>query len=402
MRVLFLATYFPKPDNPVMGVWALREAQALVRAGVELDTVSLTPWVPRALAGASERLRPWAACPPEHTWGEVHVEYPRWPLYHVGPHKRMTRRWPLLELEPGWLGSRRALRELARRQRPDVIYAHGTSVSGYVAMRLADELGVPFVTADFDFDEVADCWRYPARRRLYREVGERAAAVLPVSRRMEADLRALVPGARLRTLHLGADPVPAARFERPRPPELKGRLVVFSAATFYGRKALPLLIEAFARVAPRHPDAVLRLAGDGPERPAVDAAVARASLGERIQLLGLRPHEEVLQEMAWADVFALIGWDEPFATVYMEAMAAANPVLCANDGGVVDVLEDGVQGRAVPPRDVPAAASALDSLLADGAARERMGAAARSLVESSLTWDARAVAAVSVFEAALR
>ena len=47
-RILFLASYFPKPGNPLMGTWALAQARALARRGdVELLTVSFTSWVPR-------------------------------------------------------------------------------------------------------------------------------------------------------------------------------------------------------------------------------------------------------------------------------------------------------------------------------------------------------------------
>ncbi|WP_161768754.1 hypothetical protein [Picosynechococcus sp. NKBG042902] len=68
MKVLFLASYFPKPDNPLMGTWALSQAQALVQqAEIELLVVSFTSWVPSWLA-RSEGAKAYANCPPEYEW----------------------------------------------------------------------------------------------------------------------------------------------------------------------------------------------------------------------------------------------------------------------------------------------------------------------------------------------
>jgi glycosyltransferase involved in cell wall biosynthesis len=406
-RVLLLANYFPKPGNPVMGVWALCEAQAMMRAGLEISVVSPTPWVPRALArlpsrgGVLERARAWATCPPAHDWDGLRVRYPRWPIYHRGPHKPLTYRNPLPELELGWRAVRTELEHAVEESRADVLYAHGTALCGFAAAKLRRRFGLPFVTADFDFDEVADCARFPRRRRVYARVSAAGEAMIAVSTRMERDIRTLFPAARSQTVHLGADPLPAALWDVPRPPETEGRTVIFSAATFYGRKGIPLLIRAFAQVAGKHPGAVLRIAGDGPERGAVQRAVAETGIGERVQLLGLRPHREVLQEMVWADAFALFGWDEPFATVFVEAMSAGNAIACTDDGGVSDVLRDSVHGYAVPPRDVDAAARALDRLLADEPARVRMGREGKRLQEAELTWDARAARMASILEEAL-
>lgn len=65
MKVLMLATYFPKPLNPLMDTWALAQAQALKRQGLEIEVVSFTAWVPRLIARSSGA-RAYAECPPVH------------------------------------------------------------------------------------------------------------------------------------------------------------------------------------------------------------------------------------------------------------------------------------------------------------------------------------------------
>lgn len=406
LRVLFLATYFPKPGIELMGVWAMRQAQALLRAGVEVAVVSLTPWLPRVLARAgvpfaassdatrlplAERARVWAACPRTQRWGELRVDYPRWARYPLpGALGRRDYAHPRPQLELGWRSARAALERRVDDLRPGVVFAHHTAISGYVAFRLHERRGLPYVTCDHDLGEITDCERMPDRWRVFDDVARHAFASVGVASPMTADIARLFPRARPQTVHNGADPIGAGLLDTPRPPELDGRIIVYAASNFYPRKAFPVLVEAFARVAERHPQAVLRLAGDGPDAPAVDAAIARSGVGDRIHRLGLQPHDRVQQELVWADVFTNIGWREPFATVITESLAAGTPVMWASDAGNNDVLEDGVHGCVVAPRDSESAAVELDRLLSDAPARVRMGAAARKLFQSRLTWDANA------------
>jgi glycosyltransferase involved in cell wall biosynthesis len=104
--------------------------------------------------------------------------------------------------------------------------------------------------------------------------------------------------------------------------------------------------------------------------------------------------------MVWADCFALVGWDEPFATVYLEAMAAGTPVICCSDGGITDVLQNNVHGYTIPPRDITATAEALDRLLTQDVNRTELGRNAKQLVECELIWDKQIEKLLSLFEEA--
>ena len=396
MRLLIIGSYFPKPENRLMGIWALSQARALQGHGFDVEVVSPTPWVPRAVTRlrrahpAFDRASAWATCPHEYRWDEIDVHYPRWPVYHVGPHRRWADRHPGVEARLAWRALEPKLLAIARAHSPDAVLAHGSAMNGALAHHLHAATGLPYLVVEHDFDEIRSCAQAPRRLDLYRSVMGAAHCVVTVSRRMEADLARVLPGIRAQTIHNGAEPLPESLRARPRPRALDGRTVVFSAGGFYRRKGFPLLVRAFARVARAHPEAVLRIAGDGVDRPAVDRAIAEEEMDGRIELLGYLPHRDVQQEMVWSDLFALTGWDEPFATVFVEAMSAGNPILCTNDGGITDVVREGVHGRVVPPRDVEAAAAALGDLIREPETRARMGAEAQRLATSRLTWDANA------------
>lgn len=400
LRVLLLATYFPKPDNPIMGNWALAQAQAFLRAGVDLRVVSPTSWVPKLLA-RSKGARAYAYCPPEYHWDQLEVTYPRWLLYQVGPFVRQAYASPVLQMWVGWQTVKHALCRAVETHRPELIYAHHSVVNGYLACRLQDRYGIPFVVTDHDFAEIYSCASLPKRRKFIDEVATRAAKMVCVSSRMERDLTTIFPQAKAVTVPNGTDPLPAELGRTARPPASVGKTVVFSAGAFYARKGFPVLIRAFAKIADKFPDAILRIAGDGDERAKVEEEIRSSGLGARVQLLGYQPHKVVLQEMVWADLFALIGWEEPFGVVFAEAAAARKPIIWSGDCGINDVLLDGEHGYVVEPKSVTSASDAMSRLIDSPADRHRMGQAAGQLHASRLTWDANASRMIQLFHGAV-
>ena len=202
-----LATYFPKPMNPIMGSWALSQARALQRNGADVQVISFTAWVPRALA-KTRGAAAYATCPREYSWDGLRVSYPRWLVYPVGPFRQWTEQYPEAFLNAGWLSARPVLERRIREFRPDVIYAHHTGVNGFLAERLHQLYGIPYVVTDHDFGEISSCGELPARRRMFARVTRNAYTTVAVASRMEREIRRLFPEARTRTVQNGTDPIP--------------------------------------------------------------------------------------------------------------------------------------------------------------------------------------------------
>ena len=389
LRVLVISAMFPRPDNPLMGTWALDSARSLRDAGTAVRVVAPVSWVP-TLAGrlAGGRARAWADTPRRHDFDGVEVVYPRWGLYQVGRLKWRAYRRPAAQTTLAWWTLRRALLREIRDFRPDVAMAQLSLMNGETARRLKAATGLPYVVLDQDCDEIEDALTMPARRRALVRVWSEAAGRLVLAERMADAAQKVWPeGDRPSVIANGSAAPPADYAPPPRPPELVGRTVVTSVGAFFPRKQRPLLVRAFARIAPDHPDAVLRLVGGGAEFEETRQLVDSLGLTGRVQLTGPLPPPRVRDELAWADTFALPSRDEPFGVVYAEAMARGLSILCGDDGGIADLVRDGVHGRIVPPRDEAAVAAALHDLLSDPAARHRMGEAGRALWRSSLTWD---------------
>jgi glycosyltransferase involved in cell wall biosynthesis len=128
-----------------------------------------------------------------------------------------------------------------------------------------------------------------------------------------------------------------------------------------------------------HPGAILLIVGDGPSRTDIENAVAAAKLDGSVRLLGRR--EDVAEILRTVDGVVSASVDEALPTALIEAGACGLPVVAADAGGTREIVTDGVNGRLVPVRDVPALTEALLSIIGDPGRAAAYGTAGRALVE---------------------
>ena len=185
-------------------------------------------------------------------------------------------------------------------------------------------------------------------------------------------------------------------FERPASDSMTvlfvGRLVPYKCAD--------VLVKAFAesQILRKHR---LVIIGEGPDRPLLNALIVENHLENCVELAGHLPHDEVMQRMKQADVFAFPSIRELGAGVVIEAMGMALPCVLA-DYGSPGVYGGGGRGITVPLTDKPALIAgyirALESLALDPQKRAQLGAAAQSYARTFHTWDAKARKIVEVYE----
>jgi glycosyltransferase involved in cell wall biosynthesis len=153
--------------------------------------------------------------------------------------------------------------------------------------------------------------------------------------------------------------------------------LVLAMAKLMHRKGLDLLLRAFAQL--RAQDALLVLAGSGPEESALRDLARQLGLHDRVRFLGHR--EDTGDLLAACDLFVLPSRAEGLGVAALEALAARRAVLVTRVGGLAEVVRDGECGIVVPPEDVPALAAALQRLHGDEALRQRLAAAGPARVD---------------------
>ena len=129
------------------------------------------------------------------------------------------------------------------------------------------------------------------------------------------------------------------------------------------------------------------IAGDGPGREELEQKLSRAPWRGNVTLLGHRT--DVPQVLASLDVLVLPSYaHEGIPQIILQAQAMGRAVVGTTIGGIPEVVEDGVTGLLVPPRDPTALANKILLLLNDSTLRRRLGRAARESIEKNYTIDA--------------
>ncbi len=159
-------------------------------------------------------------------------------------------------------------------------------------------------------------------------------------------------------------------------------------------KGVHVLIEAFARIRARFPQARLVIAGSsffaGAVRTAYEAELAElaASMGDAVVFTGFLPRAKLKELYRTCDVVAVPSiWPEPFGLVVLEAMASGTCVVASAVGGLPEVIEDRRTGLLVPAADPDALAAAICAVLADPALKSSLERAAAQAVARKFTWE---------------
>ncbi|HEX8391880.1 MAG TPA: glycosyltransferase [Longimicrobium sp.] len=180
--------------------------------------------------------------------------------------------------------------------------------------------------------------------------------------------------------------------------ERHGPRVVLGAGRLVYYKGFEYLVRAMATVPGQ-----LVLVGDGPLREPLQVLAAELGIADRVTFAGAVA--DLAPWYAAADVFVLpaVERSEAFGLVQLEAMAAGLPVVNTRiPSGVPFVSMDGESGLTVPPRDAPALADALRTLLDDEPLRARLAAGARARVAAEFSVERMAAETLRAYRAALR
>jgi len=166
------------------------------------------------------------------------------------------------------------------------------------------------------------------------------------------------------------------------------------------RKNVAGLVQAFAHIVPRLPEARLTLVGGVADSTYFDRVlhvIAEAGIEGKVKATGPIPQEQLLQAYQEAAVVAMPSIEETAPMALAQAMAAGKAVVASRVGGIPWMVEDGVTGYLVDAGDTEALADRMCDLLLDQARRERMGLAARKRAMSLFAADAVAAQTAQVY-----
>ncbi len=274
------------------------------------------------------------------------------------------------------------------------LHVHMAHAAATVGMYAARALGVPFSFTGHAADLFRD-------RSLLREKLARAAFVVCISHWHRDWYGTLVPrpAAEYPVVRCGVDlPASVDRSE----PEDAG-LRVLGVGRLVPKKGFDLLVEAGRLLAAEGCRFAMTIAGDGPEREALE----RLADGLPVRFCGAVNHAEVPALLAEADVVVLpcrIGRDQDrdgIPVVLMEAMAHRVCVVSGDLPAIRELVQDGTNGLLIPPGDTNALAQALLRLAREPGWRLRLAGKGRERVEEEFSSTRNIARLLALFRTAL-
>jgi len=392
MKVVIVSEFYPRRQDPVLGVWAHRQALAARAAGAEVEVVVLHRVVPplaslragprAAIAAATARI----GQPSHDTIDGLAVSYAPF----VSPVRSRTYAawgaWAAPSL-------RRALRHLRRRFDFDLIHAHNAIPAGDAARRVKRD--VPLVVSVHGGDVL-----YTARLSRAGDAAVRrglgAARLVLANSHGIAELAAQHGANETRVVHLGTD-VPERTAAR------SGAPTIVTVAHLVARKRHADVLRAVAVLSARHPTLRYQIIGDGPERGALVALAERLGIAERVTFLGQLDPAAALETARRGTLFAMPSTEEAFGVAYIEAMAAGLPAIgCRGEPGPEEIAAAGDGFLLVPPGDIERLTQRIDELLSDPHRLREAGQRARATALAHFTWEGCGTRTVAAYEHALR
>jgi glycosyltransferase involved in cell wall biosynthesis len=397
LRVAVVAEFYPSRRDPVLGVWAHRQALAARDAGAEVRVLVLNRLVPpRAALAAGPRAAVQAiservAEPREQTLDGLQVTYVP---YLSPPRDRAYPAWGAWAAAPLAL----ALRRLRRSFPFDLVHAHN-AVPAADAVRRASRSGwsAPLVVSVHGGDVLYTAPRSATGAQAVR-AGLGAARLTLANSQGIAELSRACGAGETVVVHLGSD-LPTIR--RPGPGE--GPATLVTVGHLVARKRHGDVMRALAVLRPRYPELRYTIVGDGPERTPLEGLARRLEVTDRVDFLGQRPPAEALQLARRCTLFVMPSTEEAFGVVYIEAMAGGVPAIgCRGEPGPEEIAAAGDGFMLVPPGDIERLTQRIDELLSDPHRLREAGQRARATVAEHFTWERCGKQTLAAYEGALR
>jgi teichuronic acid biosynthesis glycosyltransferase TuaC len=411
-RVAVVAEFYPSVRDPVLGVWAHRQALAARDAGAELQVLVLHRLVPpraalaRGLGGARRALAELLREPRTQTRDGLQITYVP---YVSPPRDRHYPAWgawaaPSLAL---------ALRRLAPTFPFQLIHAHN-AVPAADAVRRA-RLRAPLVVSVHGGDVLYTAGLGATGAQAVAH-GLGAAALVLANSHGIAELARAHGAGETRVVHLGAELPSAARpatggsggvgggvtggglggaargslggVARATSGRPSGAQSLVTVAHLVARKRHGDVLRALAVLDQRHPTLRYAVIGDGPERTALEGLAVRLGVADRVDFLGQLEPREAVERARRCTLFVMPSTDEAFGVAYVEAMAAGVPAIgCRGEPGPEEIAAAGDGFLLVPPGDIERLTQRIDELLSDPHRLREAGQRARATVAANFTWE---------------
>jgi glycosyltransferase involved in cell wall biosynthesis len=284
----------------------------------------------------------------------------------------------------------------------DVVNFHYLSEAALCATLACHRQAVPFVASTHGSDIELTPHRDRVQKWVTRGCLRRAAGITANSKALADSLCKLAgpdAGPRVTIVANGVD---TGSFDRhAEEPSGISRPFILGVGRLQPFKGFDVLVRGFALLGGQFHALRLVLAGDGPERPALERLCADYGITDRVKFKGALANREVPPLLSASQFLVVPSRREGFGIAAVEAMACRKAVVAMAVGGLKEVVVDGRTGILVREHTPEALAQAMSLLLTRPELAKTMGECGRRLVESRFTWKTVAERYIPVFRLAI-
>ncbi len=351
-KVLFIPSWYPYPALPHAGNFILNQAKALAENG--LAEICILNWgqleyqlTLRSPLRSLARFKGYLFSKPElferiDGIREYRIPHLSWTHYVLNGH--------LDTLIP----------KLQNLPRFDLIHAHVSYPAGYMAMKLSELTGTPYIIT-----EHSGPFPLPGLSRkgqvlpIVQKPITKATAMIAVSTALQAEITnktgissVVIPNVVDCTFFQPA--------EQPRRARAEFTLFALSALTY--SKGIGDLLDAMQLLKNEFVSPILYLGGSGPLESKLQRYLSANGMLQQVKLLGKLSPIQALDYYQTCDAFVMPSHHESFSVVLLEALACGKPVIATNCGGPADIVNID-NGLLVPSKDPDALASAIHMMM---------------------------------------
>ena len=377
MRVLIISHEYPYIGNEIRATFVNEQVEELARQGCKVKVISPVPWAPFPLNRLSSKWREYSNILRKDIFNGIEVYYPRIITFP----RNILKEWSGKLL---YAGIRRTVRQLVKEGFDfDIIHAHHAFPDGYAGLLLNEDYKKPLIVTVHGMDLQNTIHHNRSCFNAVKRVLEGANQVITVSSKLQRLAYKVGISANIVVVGNG---IPDSIIHKPHACNTDEDLIMVSVSNLIITKGLDYNLKAVAALQTKFPNLQYHIVGSGSEQKNLINLAEELGISDQVSFLGAISHEDVFKKMANCQILSLPSWSEGFGLVYIEAMSQGKPVIGCNGEGIEDVIQHGVNGMLVSPKDVDSLVEAIDFLISRPDEANQMGQRARETVMQDYTW----------------
>lgn len=331
MKVLFISSWYPTPQNPNLGIFVKEHARAIKTTEHEIRVLALV--IVRDEPYFKISHREYIDESGIRTFEIVIKSRIRDVLYHLVPLQNI-------------IAYKYYRKHIARYFTPDVIHSNVVFPAGIIGDYIAGKLHKPHVITEH-WSKLSGLLEKPYLSRLAIGAYQRSNAILPVSKFLEGNIVSLIPSLSNHRFHVVPNVISPEIFSFKEKVPLADT-IRFCAVATWATKRVPdkqpeLFIEALARLQGKIDKKIeLTMVGNGDRVP--ELKDFSQSLNLNVNFVGYKSKPQIAEILYQSDFFLHASTIETFGVVVVEALMTGTPVVCSAVGGLPELIDNGSNG----------------------------------------------------------